>query len=383
MYSVLKVALVSLIFLSISSCQDSLKSANESLDSKDILADMQLANKYMMDKRPDPGKDIIVNNKSWESNLWTMATYFEGLMALYTIDPQEKYYNYAVSWAEAHNWQLRKGNKTRFADNHCCGQTYIDLYIIEPKPERIANIKDSIDRMVASAKVDDWWWIDALQMAMPVFAKLGAVYQDDKYYEKMYELYNYAKTSHGTNGLYNPQDHLWWRDKDFDAPYTTPNGKNCYWSRGNGWVLAAMVRVLDVMPTDAPHRNEYLNMFKDMSAALIKLQRPDGFWNPSLHDPDDFGGKELTGTAFFVYGMAWGINQGVLDPDLYQPVVQKGWDAMVNDSLHENGFLGYVQGTGKEPSSGQPLSYDKEPNFDDYGLGAFLLAGSEIYKLYK
>ncbi|MCE5184766.1 MAG: glycoside hydrolase family 88 protein [Planctomycetaceae bacterium] len=344
------------------------------------MADMKLANQYFMDKWPDPGVPIV-NDKKRPSNIWTRGTYYEGLMALYAIDAEPAYYNYAVAWGQAHQWGMRSGNSTRNADDQCCGQTYIDLYRIDPQPERIANIKECIDAMVASDKADDWSWIDAIQMSMPVFAKLGVLYKDNGYFEKMYALYSYTKTKHGDKGLYNPEDHLWWRDKDFDPPYKEPNGEDCYWSRGNGWVFAAMVRVLDIMPADAPHRGEYVTMFKDMAGALLKIQREDGFWNVSLHDPTHFGGKELSGTAFFTYGFAWGVRNGLLDESAYLPAAIKGWNGMANDSLHENGFLGYVQGTGKQPSDGQPVTRDKVPNFEDYGLGGFLLAGSEMYRL--
>jgi rhamnogalacturonyl hydrolase YesR len=346
----------------------------------EILADMTLANKYFMDKWPDPGAPIVTDKKR-PSSIWTRGTYYEGLMALYEIDPEPAYYDYAVAWGQAHKWGMRSGRATRNADDQCCGQTYIDLYRLDPQPERIADIKASIDAMVASDKSDDWWWIDALHMAMPVFARLGALYQDDRYFEKMYDLYSYTKLKHGDNGLYNPEDHLWWRDKDFDPPYKEPNGQDCYWSRGNGWVLAAMVRVLESMTQNAPHRYEYVTTFKEMAAALLPIQRSDGFWNVSLHDPTNFGGKELSGTAFFTYGFAWGVRKGLLEESVYLPAAIKGWNGMADDSLHENGFLGYVQSTGKQPSDGQPVTKDKVPNFEDYGLGAFLLAGSEMYKL--
>ena len=345
-----------------------------------VLSDLRRANDFFMGQYPDPGQEIVTD-RARPSNIWTRGTYYEGLMALYEIDPQKRYYDYAVQWGEDHDWSLRGGNRNRNADDQCCGQTYIDLYKIDPQPERIANIKANIDFVVSNPENDDWWWIDALQMAMPVYAKLGALYDNDRYYEKMYDIYMYTKETHGTNGLYNPEDHLWWRDKDYDPPYKEPNGEDCYWSRGNGWVFAALVRVLDVMPSDAPHRDEYITTFKEMASALIKVQRPDGFWNVSLHDPTNYGGKETTGTAFFTYGLAWGIRNGLLDKETCLPAAIKGWNGMANDSLHENGFLGYVQGTGKDPSAGQPVTYDKVPNHDDYGVGAFLLAGSEIYKL--
>jgi rhamnogalacturonyl hydrolase YesR len=216
---------------------------------------------------------------------------------------------------------------------------------------------------------------------MPVYAKLGVLHKDDRYFEKMYELYNYSKTKHGGKGLFNPADGLWWRDKDFVPPYKEPNGEDCYWSRGNGWVVAALVRVMDIMPKDAPHYAEYQSMYATMMKALVPLQRPDGYWNVSLHDPTHFGGKEVTGTALFIYGMAYGINQGLLDEKTYKPIIAKAWNAMATEAVHPNGFLGYVQGTGKEPKDGQPVTYTSKPDFEDYGLGCFLLAGTEILKM--
>jgi hypothetical protein len=197
----------------------------------------------------------------------------------------------------------------------------------------------------------------------------------------MHEMYMFTKTQHGDNGLYNTQDHLWYRDKDFDPPYTTPNDSDCYWSRGNGWIFAALVRVMDVIPDTLECREEYLTTFKEMAEALIKVQREDGFWNPSLADPYDYGSKETSGTAFFAYGLAWGINQGILDSATYMPHLVKGWNAIAYEALHSDGFLGYVQSTGKQPGDGYPFTYDKPANFEDFGLGAFLLAGSETYKL--
>ena len=196
-------------------------------------------------------------------------------------------------------------------------------------------------------------------------------------------MYIHTKTKEGGNGLYNPVEHLWWRDKDFDPPYKEPNGEDCYWSRGNGWVLAALVRTLDYLPKNSPYRKEFLATYKDMVDALLKCQRSDGFWNVSLHDPDHFGGKELTGTSLFVYGIAWGINNGTLSKKKYLPAIISAWNGLVSDCVHPNGFLGYVQGTGKEPKDSQPVGFDNVPNFEDFGLGCFLLAGSEIYKLKK
>ncbi len=346
----------------------------------DVLSVMRKTNAYFMNKYADPSKPTFVGRER-PSNLWTRAVYYEGLMALYGIDPDNSYYNYAVQWGESHKWGLWGGAAVRNADNQCCGQTYIDLYLINKKEERIRDIKKSIDNMKATTKIDDWWWIDALQMAMPVFVKLGVIYQDTSYFNRMYEMYAYTKYKHGDHGLYNPTDHLWWRDKDFDPPYQEPNGEDCYWSRGNGWVVAALVKTLSMLPSTDPHYDEYLTDYKNMLAAILPLQREDGLWNPSLHDPGHFGGKEITGSSLFVYGMAWGINNHIIDRKTYLPAVLKAWNTLARDCVHPDGRLGFVQSTGKEPKDGQPVTYDKIPDFEDYGLGCFLLGASEVYKL--
>jgi rhamnogalacturonyl hydrolase YesR len=354
--------------------------ANELPDKEKVLHTMINVNEYFIKKYADSTKPSHVGIVR-PSNIWTRSVYYEGLMALYQIYPEERYYRYALEWAEFHQWNLRNGNTTRNADDQCCGQIYIDLYNMAPDPKKIRNIKTCMEQLIHSPEADDWSWIDAIQMSMPVFAKLGQLTGDSRYFEKMYQMYSFTRNNHGTKGLYNPEDGLWWRDADFLPPYKEPNGKNCYWSRGNGWVYAALVRILEIIPLDETHRDEYLADFCDMSEAVKKCQREDGFWNVSLHDPTHFGGKESSGTSLFVYGMAWGINNGVLDRETYLPVLLKAWNALMKEAVHPSGFLGWVQGTGKEPKDNQPVTYDKVPDFEDFGTGCFLLGASEIYKL--
>lgn len=371
-------SLLVLMAILFSACASKKQLLSKKEEQHEVLEILQRTNNYFMDKWPDTKKPLFTTR--WRpSNIWTRGVYYEGLMALYKIDQDKRYYDYAVDWGEKHAWGLRNGTETRNADDQTCGQTYLDLYEIDPKPERIADIKENIDFVIASGKVDDWTWIDAIQMAMPVFAKLGVMYDDEQYFDYMYKLYAHSRDVEG-GGLYNREDKLWWRDKDFVPPYTEPNGEDCYWSRGNGWVVAALVRVLDLIPEDQQHRAEYLQDFKDLMEGVLATQREDGFWNVSMHDPSNFGGRETSGTALFVYGMAWGINQGILDTAVYRPAMEKAWKAMVNEAVHPSGFLGYLQGTGKEPKDGQPVSYASVPDFEDYGLGCFLLAGTEVYR---
>ncbi|MDE6371476.1 MAG: glycoside hydrolase family 88 protein [Duncaniella sp.] len=356
----------------------------ETLQSReDILKTLVKVNDLYLKNHPDPllGIPYYSRKKVYEANIWTRAVYFEGLMALYSIYPSNRYLDYATDWADGFKWGMRRDDTTtRNADNYCATQVYIDLYRLCPEPHRLTKTKGNMNMLVNTPQVGDWTWIDAIQMGMPALVKLSATTGDPRYAEKAYDMYSWTRNTLA-GGLYNQKDGLWWRDADFVPPYKEPNGEDCYWSRGNGWVVAALVRVLDELPADAPHRKEYEKDLKDMCEALVKCQREDGFWNVSLHDPTNFGGKELTGTALFTYGMAWGVRNGLLDKDKYMPVITKAWNAMVNDAVHPNGYLGFVQGTGKEPKDGQPVAYDSKPDFDDYGTGCFLLAGSEVYKL--
>ena len=348
---------------------------------KSVIDVMEKTNAYFMRVWPDPAQKIV-SDKVRTSNLWTRGVYYEGLVDFNKIAPDSAYLKYMVDWAEGNNWSLRFGRNSRHADPMCAGQTYLDLYQQDPQSHKILEIQYAVDMMTYSDKADDWTWIDALQMAMPVFAKLSVMKNDARYSEKMYDLYIHSKNIEG-GGLYKRAEKLWWRDKDFVPPYKTPGGQNCYWSRGNGWVIAALARVMDILPETDPHFQEYKTTYLEMMDVLLPLQRKDGFWNVSLTDPSDFGGPELSGTALFVYGYAWGINKGWLSKEKYLSPALKGWIAMTKKCVHKDGMLGYVQSTGKEPKDGQPLSYDKKANFEDYGLGCFLLAGSQIFHLSK
>lgn len=342
---------------------------------------MNLANTYFQAQFPNPGLPVTTSGTVRPSNYWFRAVYFEGLMDFYQVNPQPSFISYTVTWGTGNSWSLVGGNTDRNANDQCAGQSYVDLYNLDPTPAYIANIQADLNFIMgSSAPVTDWWWIDAVQMAMPTWAKMGALTGDTSYYDEMYTLYANTRNTQGTAGLYNPVDNLWWRDATFvNPPYVEANGKSCYWSRGNGWVYAALARVLDVLPPSDPHYAEYLSDFQAMSAAILAVQQSNGFWTQSLFDTTDFPGPETSGTALFTYGMAWGVRKGVLPAAPYESAAVTAWNAMVANALHSNGFLGYVQDTGDQPVTG--VTYTSVPAFQDIGVGCFLLAGSEIVKL--
>ena len=234
---------------------------------------------------------------------------------------------------------------------------------------------------MASGRVDYWTWIDAIQMAMPVYVKMYAITKDQRYLDFAMKSYRWSRNECG-GGCFNTQEGLWWRDKDYVAPYKEKDGKNCYWSRGNGWVYAALVRCMNELPAKS---KEYKALKKDfllMSEALRNCQHDDGFWHASLVSDADYPTPEMTGTALFLYGMAWGIQQGLLKDKVYRPACDKAWQAL-QSCLHNDGFLGWNQGTGKDPSAGQPVTFTSVPDFEDYGTGCYLLGLTEYYKLLK
>ena len=233
---------------------------------------------------------------------------------------------------------------------------------------------------------------------MPAFAKLGVLDSNvisglktnSTYSPMMYSYFHSIKNVYGrSNGLYNATDHLWWRDTDFLANYTASDGtkQKCYWSRGNGWAFVALARTMEVLPTNDLHYAEYLQTFKDMAAALKAAQRSDGFWNVNLGYTNDYPGPESSGTACFTYGMAWGINHGYLDTNTYLPAVIKGWNALAVGALHHSPVRTTAcwvmnKARGESHRRGRRrLLLPACPLFDHFGLGLFLLAGSQVYQL--
>lgn len=354
----------SMIFTATASLLPAAKAADVLPTASEIVSTMKLVDDYWIANNPSPGNQA-----------WNRAVYFMGNMAMYYTSQDQKYLNYALTWANNNNWQLYTGS-TKTADNQAAGQTYIDLYNIQPDPNKVQAIKSSVDTLVNSSLVDNWSWIDAIFMAAPVFSRLGKMYNDTRYYDKMYALYNDTKSR---RQLYDTVENLWYRDASFLWPnFKSPNGYKCFWSRGDGWVIASLPRILQTLPVNDPHKSEYEADLKVMAARLKTIQGTDGFWRVSLYDYNEYPGPETSGTALFTYAIAWGINNGLLDSATYYPVVAKAWNGMVRDAVHSNGKLGYVQGVGSQPSSSQPVTYETT---SDFGVGAFLLAGSEVSKL--
>lgn len=341
----------------------------------DILSLARRVNDYFIAQNPDPTKPTFVKRER-SSNLWTRAVYYEGLMALYSIDPQKRYLQYTDRWGTFHKWTARTSEQNTNADNQCCEQTYIDRFMMTRDTAMLCPTKRNLEHQMSTGRVDYWWWIDAIQMAMPVYAKFYKVTGDRKYIDYAMRCY---RDSRDRRALFNIPEGLWWRDSVYKSPYKEPDGKNCYWSRGNGWVYAALVRVMETLSPDDPYYKELEKDYLLMTYSLAAAQRTDGYWNASLVSTN-YAGPEMTGTALFLYGMAWGIRNGILPATTYRPICDKAWKAIAA-CVHKNGFIGYNQGTGADPSTGQPVTFTSVPDFEDYGTGCWLLGASEYFKL--
>jgi len=319
----------------------------------------------------------LANPSKHRTDDWTQAVGDTGFMALVGISGDRKYRDAMVAIGDKNEWKL--GPNHYHADDHIIGQTYAELYLQLRDPKMIAPMRASFDDILANRRSgtldftvkgnqDRWSWCDALFMGPPTWLRLWSVTSDQRYLD--FAISEWWATS---DYLYDKEEHLYFRDSNyFDK--REANGKKVYWGRGNGWVMGGLVRMLQYLPTNHPARPRFEQQYKEMAARLLTLQQPDGLWRASLLDPDSYPMKESSGSALYAYAFAFGVNQGLLDTKAYKPAVQKAWTALVAN-VQADGKLTHVQPIGLAPKV-----------FDDnatevYGVGGFLLAGSEVYRM--
>jgi unsaturated rhamnogalacturonyl hydrolase len=305
---------------------------------------------------------------------WTFAALYDGLLAASATTGDPAYRDAVLHFAEQQHWKL-VNDRFPHADNMAIGQAYLDLYLADPpaqrKPERIADTKATLDKLLAlpdDPAKDLWWWCDALFMAPPVLARMSLATGDPKYIAFMNKEWDIT-----TEHLYDPTEHFYFRDSRY-LKQTQANGRKLFWSRGNGWVMGALVNLLEYLPANDPSRPKYIHDLQEMSAAVAAIQGPDGLWRSGLLDPGAYDLPEVSGSAFFTYAIAYGINQHILDRKKYEPVVQKAWAGMLTH-IYADGRLGSIQ-----PIDGQPGKFKPSASYV-YGVGCFLLAGSELDRL--
>lgn len=341
----------------------------------------------------------IINkvNTQWQAthsssvrSFWDEAAYQTGNMEAYFITGNEQYRQYAESWAEYNQWKGAKSDKKEnwkynygetddhvlFGDWQICFQTYIDLYQMKKVDKKIARVREVMEYQMSTGKNDYWWWADGLYMVMPVMTKLYKLTGNPLYLEKLHEYWSYANSI-----MYDQEEGLYFRDAKYVFPkHKTAGGKKDFWARGDGWVFAGLAKVLKDLPGSDQYRNEYVQYYKKMAEAIKKYQQPEGYWTRSILDSVHAPGPETSGTAFFTYGLLWGINNGILKKADYFPTVKKSWHYLTTTALQEDGKIGYVQPIGERAIPGQVVNQSSTSNF---GVGAFLLAACEMYRFGK
>ena len=336
-----------------------------------------LATDLSGDINPQAVKNAMRRVADWQlsriqnapSQDWTFGTLYLGLLAASDTLKDDRYQNSVLSVARQFNWTL--GPRKSHADDQAIGQSYLWLYDKHHSEQRLGPMKLQFADLM---KIPDdpqrpvWWWCDALFMAPPVWAALSRQTGERAYLDYMDHEWKITASA-----LWDPQEHLFYRDNTY-FDQREKNGRKVFWSRGNGWVMGGLVRVLDEMPLKDPRRPFYVAKLREMAAAITSIQGEDGLWRPGLLDEADYPNPEASGSSFFVYAIAWGIDHHVLSKAVYLPVVERGWRGLVRH-IYADGRLGDIQPVGAAPGAYTPGSSYV------FGTGAFLLAGSEVGRL--
>jgi rhamnogalacturonyl hydrolase YesR len=311
---------------------------------------------------------------------WVQAAGYTGMMALAGISGDTKYRDAMLAMGEGNAWQ--PGARMYHADDQCVGQTYAELYFLHRDPKMIAPMRERFDAILAKPSaapsldfalpdkkaLEQWSWCDSLFMAPPTWLRLYAATDDQRYLD--FAVTNWWRT---TDYLYDKDEHLFFRDSTFFKKREA-NGQKVFWGRGNGWVMGGLVRMLQYLPANHPDRPRFEQLFKDMAEKILAGQQPDGLWRASLLDPASYPLKETSGSGFFTYALVWGVNQGLLDRAKFEPAIRKAWTALVG-CVEADGKLTHVQPVGSDPKT------FADDSTAPYGTGAFLLAGSEVYRM--
>ena len=343
--------------------------------SRDVLATIEKVNNYWQE-----------HNSPYKRAFWDNAAYYTGNMEAYRLLGRAEWYQYSDRWCRHNQWKGAKSDDRRnwkyawygegddfvlFGDWQICFQTYVDMYNLVPAEYKVARAKEVMGYECAMQDNKFWWWADALYMVMPVMTKMYLLTGEVQYLDKLYENFLWSDSL-----MWDSEAQLYYRDGKYIWPKvkTACDEGKSFWARGDGWVLAGLAKVLADMPKDYKGREIFVKRFQQLAEGVARCQRPDGYWSRSMLCEADAPGPETSGTAFFCYGLLWGVNHGYLDKAKYGETIEKAWKYLYTTALQSDGSIGYVQPIGEKPD---PTKIVDSKSQAPFGTGAWLLAACE------
>lgn len=347
--------------------------SNRSSEASDVVRIVHKVNRYWQANHPELG-----------CSFWDNSVYHMGNMEVYLLTREDCDIKYSLDWAKFNQWsEPQTENKSKwkfsyvmdndyvlFGDLQACFQVYTDLFRIKLKPYMIARIMEVVKESMSSSPQHYWWRVDAIFMVLPLMAKMYQITDNPVYLDKANAYFSYVD-----HLLYDVPSGLYY--KDFQSLYPkhkSIKGYKDFWTRGNGWAIAGLVRTLKELPQTTPYRQIYLNRYCSMVKAIAECQQPGGYWTRSMLDSAHALGSESSGTALFTYALLWGVNNHILDRSVYLPIIERAWNYLSTVALQPDGKIGYVEPIGDNVFSGQVVDSNSSSNL---GVGAFLLAACE------
>jgi rhamnogalacturonyl hydrolase YesR len=225
------------------------------------------------------------------------------------------------------------------------------------------------DRTLVRSFPHKWTlWADDLYMSISFLSRLAEMSNDNHSFDDAaQQVINFHKyLFDGDVGLMH---HCWY--SDVHRPGVA------FWGRANGWALLAQVDLLDRLPKNHPQRDTLIALLQRHILGIARYQTGEGLWHQLLDKVDSY--LETSCSAMFTYAIARAVNKGYIE-SRYASIAQRGWEGVLTRILPDGKIEGVCAGTGV----GDDLVYyyrRPTPLNDIHGIGAVLLAGSEILLL--
>ncbi|MBN1117124.1 MAG: glycoside hydrolase family 88 protein [Bacteroidales bacterium] len=341
-------------------------------------------------------KPYVINNQYLAWEYWNGVTNL-AMVRLAEVTGDSQYLDYAkanysfvfdnISFFEAlkengySETGLQKYSRFQMLDD--CGSLaagLVDVYLEDARTDYLKYIDRVADyilnkehrledgTLARTGPFDKTIWLDDLYMSLPFVVRYGKLTGDSTYFDlAAQQIINYHKYLYDeTTGIY------------FHC-YFEPMQENgvARWGRANGWAILALAQVLDYLPENHPQRVDLLTIYKQHIIGLSRYQSASGLWHQLIDKPDSY--LETSSSAMFTYAIAKGVNKGWLDP-YFSSLALSAWEGLKTTIQDDGQVQGICVGTWIQSDIG--FYYNRPVQVNDiHGIGAVILAGSEVLKL--